>query len=66
MFNFNVLAGYSADFLHKTKEILLHLARERYPRVTLEEVSQSAVRYIKIVVGLKQIKTKRTKSCHLN
>ncbi|KAI8115512.1 Carbohydrate sulfotransferase 9 [Lucilia cuprina] len=38
MFNFNVLAGYSADFLHKTKEILLHLARERYPRVTLEEL----------------------------
>lgn len=38
MFNFNVLAGYSADFLHKTKEILLHLARERYPRVSLEEV----------------------------
>lgn len=38
MFNFNVLAGYSPSYLRKTKKILLNLARERYPRVTLDEV----------------------------
>jgi len=38
MFNFNVLAGYSPAYLRKTKKILLNLARERYPRVTLDEV----------------------------
>ncbi|XP_037937652.1 carbohydrate sulfotransferase 9 isoform X2 [Teleopsis dalmanni] len=41
MFNFNVLAGYSPDFLHKTKEILLNLARERYPRVSLEQLREA-------------------------
>lgn len=41
MFNFNVLAGYSPSYLHKTKKILLNLARERYPRVNLQEVRLS-------------------------
>ncbi|KAL9905938.1 carbohydrate sulfotransferase 11 isoform X2 [Glossina fuscipes] len=41
MFNFNILAGYSPEFLHKTKEIFLHLARVRYPRVTLDELKQA-------------------------
>ncbi|XP_073843238.1 carbohydrate sulfotransferase 11 isoform X1 [Musca autumnalis] len=41
MYNFNVLAGYSPEFLRKTKEIFLHLARERYPRVTLEELHEA-------------------------
>ena len=40
MFNFNILAGYSPEFLHKTKEIQFNLARERYPRVNLDEVSE--------------------------
>lgn len=42
MFNFNVLAGYTPNYLLKTKKILLNLARERYPRVTLQEVSDTA------------------------
>lgn len=38
MFNFNVLAGYSPEFLQRTKEVFLNLARERYPRVSIEQV----------------------------
>ncbi|XP_016934805.1 carbohydrate sulfotransferase 11 isoform X4 [Drosophila suzukii] len=41
MFNFNVLAGYSPAYLRKTKKILLNLARERYPRVTLDELREA-------------------------
>ncbi|XP_034107776.1 carbohydrate sulfotransferase 11 isoform X1 [Drosophila nasuta] len=41
MFNFNVLAGYTPNYLHKTKKILLNLARERYPRVTLQELREA-------------------------
>ncbi|XP_068142958.1 carbohydrate sulfotransferase 11 isoform X1 [Drosophila tropicalis] len=41
MFNFNVLAGYSPSYLRKTKKILLNLARERYPRVSLEELREA-------------------------
>ncbi|XP_034482972.1 carbohydrate sulfotransferase 11 isoform X1 [Drosophila innubila] len=41
MFNFNVLAGYTPSYLHKTKKILLNLARERYPRVTLQELREA-------------------------
>ncbi|XP_033238272.1 carbohydrate sulfotransferase 11 isoform X1 [Drosophila pseudoobscura] len=41
MFNFNVLAGYSPSYLRKTKKILLNLARERYPRVTLDELREA-------------------------
>ncbi|XP_017863415.1 PREDICTED: carbohydrate sulfotransferase 11 isoform X1 [Drosophila arizonae] len=41
MFNFNVLAGYTPNYLLKTKKILLNLARERYPRVTLQELREA-------------------------
>lgn len=50
MYNFNVLAGYSPEFLRKTKEIFLHLARERYPRVTLDEVCTVFKRFHDILI----------------
>lgn len=42
MYNFNILAGYSSQFLQKTKEVPLQLARRRYPRPSLEQL-QSAL-----------------------
>ncbi|XP_067646304.1 carbohydrate sulfotransferase 11 isoform X2 [Eurosta solidaginis] len=41
MFNFNVLAGYSPEFLQRTKEVFLNLARERYPRVSIEQLREA-------------------------
>ncbi|XP_017844494.1 carbohydrate sulfotransferase 11 isoform X1 [Drosophila busckii] len=41
MFNFNILAGYTPNYLLHTKKILLNLARERYPRVTLDELREA-------------------------
>lgn len=41
MYNFNVLAGYTPEFLKKTSEVPLVLARRKYPRVTLEELQEA-------------------------
>lgn len=41
MYNFNLLAGYSPQFLKKTKLIPLNLARQRYPRVSLSQLKQA-------------------------
>ncbi|XP_014249508.1 carbohydrate sulfotransferase 11 isoform X2 [Cimex lectularius] len=38
MYNFNVLAGYRANFLKRTNIVPLQLARRRYPRPTLAEL----------------------------
>lgn len=39
MYNFNILAGYSPEFLKKSNAVPLELARKKYPRVTISEVS---------------------------
>ncbi|KAJ3648625.1 hypothetical protein Zmor_020417 [Zophobas morio] len=36
MYNFNILAGYSPKFLKKSKVVPLVLARQKYPRPTLQ------------------------------
>ncbi|XP_063701867.1 carbohydrate sulfotransferase 11 isoform X2 [Culicoides brevitarsis] len=41
MYNFNVLAGYSPEFLKKTKLVPLILARKRYPRPSVEELIEA-------------------------
>ncbi|XP_053683858.1 carbohydrate sulfotransferase 11 [Sabethes cyaneus] len=42
MYNFNLLAGYSPEFLRKTKDVPLQLARQKYPRPSVE-VLQDAI-----------------------
>jgi len=39
MYNFNILAGYSPEFLKKSNAVPLELARKKYPRVTIAAVS---------------------------
>lgn len=39
MYNFNLLAGYTPEFLKKTKDVPLQLARQRYPRPSVDAVS---------------------------
>ncbi|XP_014093434.2 carbohydrate sulfotransferase 11 isoform X1 [Bactrocera oleae] len=41
MYNFNILAGYSPEFLQRTKEVFLTLARDRYPRLTIEKLREA-------------------------
>jgi chondroitin 4-sulfotransferase 11 len=38
MYNFNILAGYSPQFLKKSQTVPLTLARKRYPRPSVSEV----------------------------
>lgn len=38
MYNFNLLAGYSPQFLKKTNVVPLTLARKKYPRPSIQEV----------------------------
>lgn len=40
MYNFNILAGYSPQFLRKTNIVPLELARKRYGRVSVNQVNQ--------------------------
>lgn len=40
MYNFNLLAGYSPQFLKKTKDVPLQLARRKYSRPTVEMVNK--------------------------
>lgn len=39
MYNFNLLAGYSPQFLKKSQMVPLTLARKKYPRPSLKDVS---------------------------
>lgn len=39
MYNFNILAGYSPEFLRKSNVVPLELARKRYERVTISQVN---------------------------
>lgn len=38
MYNFNLMAGYSTQFLNKTKDVPVQLARQKYPRPSVEKV----------------------------
>ena len=38
MYIFNILAGYSASFLEKTKAVPLQLARDKYRRPTIDSL----------------------------
>ena len=47
MYNFNLMAGYTPQFLRKTKDVPLQLARQKYPRPSVEKVSwQLALSYV--------------------
>lgn len=41
MYNFNILAGYSPEFLKKSNAVPLELARKKYPRVTQAELEKA-------------------------
>lgn len=41
MYNFNLLAGYSPQFLKKTKLVPLTIARKRYPRPSVQELEMA-------------------------
>ncbi|VEN39213.1 unnamed protein product [Callosobruchus maculatus] len=41
MYNFNILAGYSPRFLSKSKLVPMALARQRYPRPSLEALRKA-------------------------
>ncbi|XP_049545740.1 carbohydrate sulfotransferase 11 [Anopheles darlingi] len=41
MYNFNLMAGYSAQFLNKTKDVPVQLARQKYPRPSVEKLRQA-------------------------
>ncbi|XP_072385912.1 carbohydrate sulfotransferase 11-like [Diabrotica undecimpunctata] len=41
MYNFNILAGYSPKFLKKSKLVPMTLARQKYPRPSLEDLRKA-------------------------
>ncbi|XP_053614420.1 carbohydrate sulfotransferase 11 isoform X2 [Plodia interpunctella] len=41
MYNFNLMANYTASFLDKTKVVLLELARKKYARPTVEMIKKA-------------------------
>lgn len=41
MYNFNILAGYSPEFLRKTNTVPLELARKRYERVSIKKLEKA-------------------------
>ncbi|KAL9701942.1 hypothetical protein quinque_005383 [Culex quinquefasciatus] len=41
MYNFNLLAGYSPEFLRKTKDVPLQLARQKYPRPSVDALREA-------------------------
>lgn len=41
MYNFNLLAGYSPQFLKKSNVVPLTLARKKYPRPSVQEVNKN-------------------------
>ena len=44
MYIFNLLAGYSPEFLDKSRAVPLQLAREKYPRPSVEELGRALSR----------------------
>lgn len=41
MYNFNLMANYTAAFLDKTKDVPLELARKKYARPTVEMIKKA-------------------------
>jgi chondroitin 4-sulfotransferase 11 len=41
MYNFNLMANYTASFLNKTKEVPLELARRKYGRPTVAMIKKA-------------------------
>lgn len=41
MYNFNLMANYTASFLDRTKEVPLELARKKYARPTVEMIRKA-------------------------
>lgn len=50
MYNFNILAGYSALFLRKTNIVPLTLARRKYQRISMEQLERAQNDSITFVV----------------
>ncbi|KAJ2948512.1 hypothetical protein O0L34_g7762 [Tuta absoluta] len=50
MYNFNLMANYTAAFLDKTKEVPLELARRKYARPTSEMVKKAQVDSISFLI----------------
>ncbi|XP_057663029.1 carbohydrate sulfotransferase 11-like [Diorhabda carinulata] len=51
MYNFNILAGYSPKFLKKTKIVPMTLARQKYPRPSLQELRKAFNTYISFLIA---------------
>ena len=53
MYIFNVLSGYSQEFLDKSRGVPLQLARDKYPRPSVKELSRalSLTNVTSIIVG---------------
>ncbi|XP_049877189.1 carbohydrate sulfotransferase 11 isoform X2 [Pectinophora gossypiella] len=50
MYNFNLMANYTAAYLDKTKEVLLELARKKYGRPSAEMVRKAQVDSISFLI----------------
>ncbi|XP_065087467.1 carbohydrate sulfotransferase 11 [Ochlerotatus camptorhynchus] len=50
MYNFNLLAGYSPEFLKKTKDVPLQLARQKYPRPSVDALHEAINGSISFVI----------------
>lgn len=50
MYNFNLLAGYTPEFLKKTKDVPLQLARQRYPRPSVDALREAINGSISFVI----------------
>ncbi|XP_055621382.1 carbohydrate sulfotransferase 11 isoform X2 [Toxorhynchites rutilus septentrionalis] len=50
MYNFNLLAGYTPEFLKKTKDVPLQLARQKYPRPSVEMLREAINNSISFVI----------------
>ncbi|KAJ8984220.1 hypothetical protein NQ317_011130 [Molorchus minor] len=51
MYNFNILAGYSPKFLKKSKVVPMTLARQRYPRPSLQALKKAFNDSISFVIA---------------
>uniref|UniRef100_A0A182QLH1 Carbohydrate sulfotransferase n=1 Tax=Anopheles farauti TaxID=69004 RepID=A0A182QLH1_9DIPT len=50
MYNFNLMAGYSPQFLRKTKDVPLQLARQKYPRPSVEKLQEAINQSISFII----------------
>lgn len=50
MYNFNLMANYTAAFLNKTKEVPLELARKKYARPTPEMIKKAQADSISFLI----------------